>query len=106
MLNDAALEAGMKAFKGTVNNKVKLAQGARMAGKKGGLDADINVEIEATGATLEGGTGAAIKAGYNARLSFKQGLLKGSPAIQLDRKPTSFELDGTRVEGEQKIPAR
>jgi len=106
VLNDSALEAGMKAFKGTVNNKVKLAQGARIAGKKGGIDAEGNLEVEATSATVEGGSGPAIKAGNNGRLSFKQGLLKGTPAIQLDRKPTSLELDGTRVEGEQQIPAR
>ena len=106
VLNDAALEAGTKAFKGTVNNKVKLAQGARMAGKKGGIDSEGNLEVEATGATLEGGTGAGLQAGYNARISFKQGVLKGVPAIQTERKPTSLELAGTRIEGEQKIPAR
>ncbi len=106
VLNDAALEATMRAFKGTVNNKIKLAQGARIAGKKGGISAEGNLEIEATNATLEGGTGAALDAGYNSRISFKQGLIKGTPAIDVDRKPTILELDGTRVEGEQKIPAR
>lgn len=106
VLNDAALEAGMKAFKGTVNTKIKLAQGARMAGKKGGVDAEGNLEVEATGATLEGGSGPGLATGYNARISFKQGVLKGVPALQADRKPTSLELDGTRVEGDQKIPAR
>jgi hypothetical protein len=106
VLNDSALEAGLKAFKGTVNNKVKLAQGARMAGKKGGVAAEGNLEIEATSATLEGGTGPAIEAGYNSKISFKQGILKGTPAIDVDRKPSILELDGTRVEGDQKIPAR
>lgn len=106
VLNDSSLEAGVKAFKGTVNNKIKLAQGARVSGKKGGIDAEGNLELEATSATIDGGTGPALKAGYNGRLSFKQGLIKGTPAIQLDRKPTSLELDGTRVEGAQQIPAR
>jgi hypothetical protein len=106
VLNDAAIEAAAKAFKGTVNDKIKLAEGARIAGKKGGIEAEGNLEVEATGATLEGGTGPGLLAGYNARLSFKQGALKGTPALQLDRKPSTFELDGTRVEGEQKVPAR
>jgi hypothetical protein len=105
-LNDAAVEAGVKGFKGTVNTKIKLAQGARVAGKKGGIDAEGNLEVDATGATLEGGSGPALAAGYNARITFKQGALKGVPALQLERKPTSIDLEGTRVEGDQKIPAR
>jgi hypothetical protein len=105
-LVDAAIEAGDKAFKGTVNDKIKLGQGARMAGKKGGVLAEGNFSIEATGATLEGGSGPGLVAGYNARVSFKQGVIKGTPALQFERKPSPLELDGTRVEGEQKVPAR
>ncbi|HVJ95007.1 MAG TPA: hypothetical protein VM580_34750 [Labilithrix sp.] len=103
---DAAIEAGEKAFKGGVNNKVKLSQGARLAGKKGGIESEGNFDLDATGATVEGGSGHALLAGYNARLTFKQGLLRGTPALQVERKPTSVDLSGTRVEGEQKIPAR
>jgi hypothetical protein len=105
-LNDAAVEAGTKAFKGTTNDKVKLAQGSRLVGKKGGIEVEGNLELDATGATLEGGAGPAIIAGYNARIGFKQGILKGVPALQLDRKPSSLDLEGTRVDGEQKIPVR
>ncbi len=105
-LNDAAVEAGGKAFKGSVNNKIKLAQGARMAGKKGGIETQGNFELDGTGATVDGGGGPGISAGYSARISLKQGALKGTPALQFDRKPMSVELDGTKVDGEQKIPAR
>jgi hypothetical protein len=45
-------------------------------------------------------------AGYNARVSFNQGTIKGTPALQFDRKPIALELDGTHVEGAQKVPAR
>lgn len=103
---DAAIEAGGKAFRSTVNSKVKLAQGARLAGKRGGVEGEGNLELDGTGATVEGGAGPGIAAGYNARLAFKQGVLKGAPALQLDRKPMSLDLEGTRVEGEQKVPAR
>ena len=89
-----------------MNNKFKLGQGARMAGKKGGIDVESNVEVEATGATLDGGSGPALFAKYNGRIAFKQGIIKGAPALQFERKPSSLELDGTRIEGDQKIPAR
>lgn len=105
-LSDAAIEAGAKAFKGTVNNKVKLLQGARLAGKKGGIEVEGNVEIDATGATIDGGAGPGLMAGYNARIELRQGLLKGTPAIQTDRKPITLDIGGTRIEGEQKIPGR
>jgi hypothetical protein len=105
-LNDAAIEAGAKAFKASVNTKMKLAQGARLAGKKAGIEAEGNFELDGTGAAIEGGSGPGISAGYNARISLKQGLLKGAPALHCERKPTSLELDGTKVEGEQKVPTR
>lgn len=105
-LNDASIEAGAKAFKGSVNNKMKLAQGARVAGKKAGVETEGNFELDGTGATIEGGSGPGISAGYNARISLKQGALKGTPALHFDRKPSSLDLDGTKVEGEQKVPAR
>src|SRR5262249_4756996 len=103
-LNDASVEAATKAFKGSVNTKMKLAAGARLAGKRGGIETEGNFELDATGATIEGGSGPALMTGYNARIAFRQGALKGNPAIQTERKPSSLELDGTKVEGEQKIP--
>jgi hypothetical protein len=103
-LTDAAIEAGTKAFKGTMNSKLKLNQGARLAGKKGGLESDSNLELDGTGATIDGGSGPGIMAASNARIAFHQGGLKGVPAIQLERHPTSVDLDGTKVDGEQKIP--
>jgi hypothetical protein len=103
-LSDASVEGGAKAFKGSVNTKIKLAQGARLAGKKGGVEVEGNLDLDATGATIEGGTGAGLLGGYNAKIQFKQGLLKGVPAIQVDRRPSIFDLSGTRVEGEQRVP--
>ena len=105
-LAEATVEAGGKAFKGTVNDKLKLGQGARLAGKKGGIEVENNVEIEATGATIDGGNGPALSAKYNGRITFKQGTIKGTPALLFERKPTSLEIEGTRIEGDQKIPAR
>jgi hypothetical protein len=105
-LNDAALEGATKALKATVNDKIKLAQGSRIAGKKGAIEAEGNFELDGTGATIDGGTGPGILAGYNARLALKQGALKGTPAAQTERKPTSVDFEGTRVEGEQKFPLR
>src|SRR5262249_45627410 len=67
-VNDAAIEGGMKAFKSTLNTKLKLQQGTRLAGRKGGIETDGNLELDATGATVEGGSGPGIQAGgYNAR---------------------------------------
>jgi hypothetical protein len=106
-VNDAAIEGALKAFKGTVNTKMKLAQGTRLAGKRGGIESDSNFELDATGATIEGGAGPGILGtGSNARIAFRQGALKGTPALQMERKPSSLDLDGTRVDGEQKLPAR
>lgn len=102
-LADAALEGGSKAFKGTVNDKVKLAQGARLSGKKGGLEAEGNLEVEGAGATIEGGAGPAIQAAYGAKITFKQGALKGVPAVQFTSRPSPFDLEGTKVEGDQRL---
>lgn len=105
-LTDATVQAGAKAFKGTVNDKLKLGQGARLIGQKGGIEVTSNVEINATGATLDGGSGPGLAIESNARVTFKQGSIKGTPALRYDRKPTRLELDGTRIEGGQKVPAR
>ena len=75
-----------------------------MAGKKGGIDAEGTFELDATGATIEGGGGPGVAAGSNARIAIRQGVLKGTPALALDRKPSSLDLGGTRVEGEQEDP--
>ncbi|MDF2693210.1 MAG: hypothetical protein K0S65_1593, partial [Labilithrix sp.] len=34
------------------------------------------------------------------------GALKGTPALQFERKPMNLDLEGTRIEGDQKVPAR
>jgi hypothetical protein len=105
-INDAVIEGQVKAFKGTVNSELKLGEGARLAGKKGGIDTENNLELEARGATIEGGTGPGLAASSNARIALHQGVLRGVPAIILSSKPSSIEIDGTRVEGEQKVPTR
>ena len=105
-LNDAAVEGATKAFKGTSSCKFRLAQGARLAGKKGGIECDSSIDVDGMGATIDGGSGPAVLAGYVSHFSFKQGALKGVPALQLSSRPSSLDLDGTRIDGEQKIPAR
>jgi hypothetical protein len=104
-LEDSSLE-GARAFKGTVNCKLKLQRGSRVAGKKGAIETEGNLQLDGTGAAIDGGSGPGLVTGYNARISFKQGTIKGTPAIQAERKPANLELDGTSVVGEQKIPAR
>lgn len=105
-LNDSTLDATNKGMKSTVNTKVKVQAGSKLTGKRGGVEAEGNLELEGTNGTIEGGAGPGIQAGYNARIDFRQSVLKGTPAIVTERKPSTLDLDGTRVEGEQKIPAR
>lgn len=105
-LEDASIEGASRAFKGTVNCKLKLQQGARIAGKQGAIEVDHNFELDGRGATIDGGSGPGIDAKINVRLSFKQGTIKGNPAIKTDRKPNPLELDGTNVVGGTKIPPR
>lgn len=102
-LTDASLEGAVRAFKGSVNDKLMLGQGARVAGKKGGIEVEGNAVIDGTGATIEGGAGPAIFLNaYNGKITLRQGLLRGTPAIEAKNKPT-LTLEGMRVEGEQKI---
>jgi hypothetical protein len=105
-LNDAVVEAARAGLRCGTNAKVRMLQGARISGKKGGIAGDGNLELEGVGATIDGGAGAGIKPGYNGDIDFKQGVLKGIPAVEFDRKPRVFEVDGTRVDGEAKIPPR
>lgn len=99
---DASVEGAVKAFKGGSNGKFKLAQGARLAGKKGAVATEGNVDVDATGATIDGAAGAGFLTGYNAKFSFRQGSIKGVPALQFASRPSSLDLEGTRVDGEQK----
>lgn len=103
---DAAVEGRLKAFKGDVNEKLRLGQGASLMGKKGGIEVEGNLDLDATGAVLDGGAGPGILGTYGAKISFKQGALKGTPALQLQNRPRTLELDGTRVDGEQKFQTR
>lgn len=102
--SDAILEGGNKAIRAGVNTKVRLQAGAKLTGKRGGLEAEGNLELEGNGSSIEGGAGPGLQSGYNARISFLSGTIKGAPAIVLERRPSSLDLNGTRVEGEQKIP--
>lgn len=101
-LNDSSIEGGSRGIRATSNLKLKLLPGARVAGKKGGLDTESNITVDATGATLEGGSGPALEGGYSTKVSFKSGVIKGNPALLIKAQPV-LELDGTRIEGEQKI---
>src|SRR5262249_20382781 len=84
-INDAAVEAATKAFKGGVNAKLKLGTGARLSGKRGAIDGDSNLELEATGATIDGGSGAGIAGTYNAKVALHGGSVKGNPSVQFQR---------------------
>jgi hypothetical protein len=105
-LNDALLKGAAKALKGTVSVKVKLAQGARVAGARGGIDVDGNLSLDATRATLEGGSGAALTAGYGGQVTFRQGTIKGTPAVLFKGKAGAYDVEGTKIEGEVTLPAR
>lgn len=109
-LNDATIEGGDKGLKTTVNTKVKLQAGARIAGKRGGIEVTSNCEIDGSGAVIDGGSGPGIDgAGSNTRVAFRQGTLRGVPAIRFSRRPNNanaIDLTGTKVDGEQRIPAR
>ncbi len=102
-LTDATIEGTKSGVKAGVNLKAKLSQGAKISGKKGGIVADANMEIESKDATVEGGTGPGLQGTSNARIAFEKGTLRGTPAIDLRYRPSSLELEGTRVEGEQHV---
>ena len=102
-LNDAAIEASGKALHGTVNDKLKATAGARMIGKRGGLETSSNFELAGTGATIDGGDGPGIMASVNAQITFRNGRLNGMPAIRLEQKATRLDLQGTQVMGAQTI---
>jgi serine/threonine protein kinase len=104
---DAVVDGAEKAITGTTNASIKLGQGARVTGRTAGVDVETNAVFEGTnGATLDGGGGPGLAALTNARISFRGGTLKGSPALRCSSKPTSLDLQGTRIEGGQKIAGR
>jgi len=106
VINDSAVEAAGRGIKLTSSScKVKMQQGARVAGKKGGLELDSSGELEGTGSTLEGGSGPGITGAYGTKVSFTSGTLKGTPALALTR-PDNVDLSGTKVEGEQQVKTR
>ncbi len=105
-LSDAAVEGATKGFKGGSNCKLKLAQGSRIAGKRGGVEVESNLSLEGTGGSIEGGAGAGILGTSNARIELRQGVLRGTPALAFTSKPSTIDLEGTRVEGEQKLSNR
>lgn len=106
-LTDASLEGSRRGIKATVNTKLKPTQGARITGKNGGVSTGHNLEVDATNATIDGGTGPGIELeGANAKIQMQGGVLKGTPALKGTYKPQVLTLEGTRIEGEQQIPKR
>lgn len=103
--DDATASAARAAINGDSNMVLKLASGARLTGKKGGVGA-ASLELEANGATIEGGGGAGIDVRGSAKIDLRQGSVSGSPALTFTRKPSTFEVDGTRIVGAKVIPAR
>jgi hypothetical protein len=102
-LVDASVEGARAGVKAGVNTKGKLSQGAKVSGKRGGILADGNMEIEAKDSAVEGGAGPGLQGTSNARIAFSKGTLRGAPAIELKYRPSSLELEGTKVEGEQHV---
>lgn len=105
-LNDASVEGTNKGVKGTVNTKIRLSQGARIAGTRGGVEVDSNFDMEATGAAIDGGAGAGLFLSSNAKIAFRQGALRGVPAIEAKYRPQILDLEGTKVDGAQRIAGR
>lgn len=99
-LTESSIEStSAKAIRGSANMKMKLGKDARVAGKLGAIDAELNLNLDATGASIEGGSGPGILTA-NGTIAVKQGVLKGNPAIQSSRNlPIAPDLTGTRVEG-------
>ncbi|MBX3233892.1 MAG: hypothetical protein KIT84_31580 [Labilithrix sp.] len=101
-LSEASIEGGTKAIKGTSNVRVKLAPGSRVAAKMGAIETESSCNVDANGASIEGGAGAGILTTSSPNIAVRSGVLKGNPALQ-----TSFaytpDLTGTRVEGAQVV---
>lgn len=103
--DDATVDATRAAIAGDSNMVLKLASGARLTGKKGGVSA-ASLELESNGATIEGGAGAGIDVRGSSKIDLRQGAVTGNPALTFSRKPTTFELEGTRIVGAKVIPDR
>lgn len=95
---DATVEASRRAIKAGHNLELTLKPGAQLTGKKGGVLADGNFEIDANGAAIDGGTGAGLEA-RGAKVLMRGGSLKGDPALRFASRPATLELDGTQVVG-------
>jgi hypothetical protein len=103
---DATVDGTRTAIKSTLNLKLKPSQGARLTGKNGGVATGHNFELDANGATIDGGSGPGLLFDANGKIQMQQGGLKGNPAFKTTYKPITLALDGTKVEGEQQIQRR
>jgi hypothetical protein len=106
VLTDATVDGARAGIKSTLNLKMKTSQGARIAGKSGGIATGHNFELDATNTTIDGGSAAGLSFDANAKVTLQQGALKGTPALKSTYKPGTLALDGTKVEGEQQLAKR
>lgn len=88
------------------NADIDLRAGAKIVGKKGGLKLMSNARIRAEGATVDGGSGAALEADRNTELRLKAGAFKGASSIVLGGRPRVFENAGATLLGQTRIPGR
>jgi hypothetical protein len=98
---DSSIEAGAKALKATSSSKMKLTQGAHLAGKKGGIEHESSLALDATSASIDGGSGAAIAATSDVHIDFQQGSIKGEPALRFEGPPANLDVAGTKITGAQ-----
>lgn len=102
-LTDGSIEGGAVALKSDSSLKLKLGASSRIAGKRGGVATTSNSSIDGTSTSIEGGAGPAIQGTLNDHIIVQQSVIKGTPAIQLERAASPLDLTGTRVEGAQTI---
>jgi hypothetical protein len=104
-LDDATVEAAAIGVKAGMHAKLRLTNGSSIKGARAGVHAENNLTLDMRDATIEGGSGHAVKATFNARIT-ATGTLRGKPAIELSRQPISLDLSAARVDGEQIVPRR
>lgn len=102
-VTDATIQGARSAVKATSSAKVKLREGAKLSGQQGGVVAESSLDVDATNATIEGGKAAGIQGTSNAKIELHGGVVRGTPALSFTHKPSSFELDGVKVEGDQRL---
>lgn len=78
--------------------------GGSITGQKGALLTEHGSDITADGARFVGNAGPGIALdGGNCSLKLSGGAVSGALAFDFERRPTTMEISGTTIEGEQRI---